>query len=325
MVGVYLLKPKDGMIYKYLNHDNSVGVLLYKRLRKKKYYGIFKRIIEQSHILPWLGKHIVRGECIRPVGSYRSPWVNGFTLAKIPYPKLTVAQLIQLSCAISVFIGNLTKYLKRRSLTGDWALHNVMYDGRQLINIDLEGFFTYSSVGPALPWNPTENTPGFIMRALRSLQRRLVAKLVHRPVSSLEYLTIIHCPPGYPIICPGKLWDTTPLVSGIITSELYLTPPTTIARNLRYYCYLGCHGGNLRCLLTTSPLPPSNNQDNWHHWFSFYAAVPQRSELRYYFTVVSNPTRIKLSDNNTPGGLVVGHFHPPSTKVIPENKIVITQ
>jgi hypothetical protein len=37
---------------------------------------------------------------------------------------------------------------KHGSLIGDWALHNIIYDleSKKLLNIDLEGFYTYPKV-----------------------------------------------------------------------------------------------------------------------------------------------------------------------------------
>ena len=322
MVGVYLLKRKEGYLEKYLNRNHPVGQQLYRRLKgKKQHRASFQRIITESWKLPVIGKHIVRGQVLSRLGGYRSPFIAGFTLASIPYQQTGIRNLLVLLHSLTELRYNIQRYRRDHTLTGDWASHNLVFNGSRIINVDLEGFYTYSQLGLSLSWEIQENKPHFVLGNLRRIQRMVINCLLKLPDTPIDGLWIVHRPPSYPLICPGYL-DFTAEKEGF--TYLSLQGPESQVRPIDYYCYLSCNHGGPRCLVTTQPIPPTFSDHSWVLWFSFKGHQPKDTPLHYYLTTQDRPLRTKPSAGGKEG-LTIGHFPVALTEVDSKNKIVITQ
>lgn len=313
MVGVYQIKRNNNWLYKYLNLDNEIGYRLSKRLRKRKWNQIFRKIIESSRELPWIGTHIATGQCLNKIGSYRSPFIIGFHLESIPWNQLNITELVSLSCAIDHFIFNLRNYTQKYSLTGDWALHNIMFDGKRIINVDLEGFFTYSQIGLSLDWEVKENSPSYLIKHLRGIQPKIFQN--YKPSRCYQYITIIHQSNGFALFCPGRLEFQFPLeISGKII-HLDLLPPHNDIPNkqtqpkVTYYCYISCKGGNPHSLITTKQVRTNNSNKHWKQWFTFMGIIPNHHTQQMYLDIKANPTRTVLSSSKEPVGLPVSYYN----------------
>jgi len=231
MVGVYHITISHNKVYKYLKRDNEVGDKLYNRLKKSKHVSSFKYLIEKLYLNVIIGKHIVSGICLGVRGDYVSPLIHGITLAengKIDI--LDSTHLVELIISIGLLTKSLTQYYKIKGyIIGDWTLHNIIFSIKTgtLINIDLEGFYTYSPYGLELSWNSGENNYSVIKQRLGSLQKRLIKKIYvrytslsqpptpsrPRPISitpspSLSnpiIITVINIPDGYQISVPFRI------------------------------------------------------------------------------------------------------------------------
>ena len=100
----------------------------------------------------WLRNHTVTASRIRTTGGYTSEFVEGINLAQLTEQTLSGACLAQhvqdgLLQGIQQLLEDLTGYSQEHGhLIGDWALQNLIYspDRQAVINVDAEGFFTYS-------------------------------------------------------------------------------------------------------------------------------------------------------------------------------------
>lgn len=172
MVGVYSIVIKNNVVFKTLNKNNSneVAQKLLKLLKHKKKLKIYQRIIENAYLRPIIGIHIVNGKIISGV-NYISPYINGLLLSdKESLINLHVQQKLNLIDSIKILINNIKSIsINREYIDGDWTLHNLIWDYNKIINIDLEGFFTYSKNGPQLSWENYENKVSSIILRLRKI------------------------------------------------------------------------------------------------------------------------------------------------------------
>lgn len=211
MVGVYQIKPHGNYIYKYLKTDNEVGEKLLKRLKKTKQLEIFKYLIENLYLNTLIGNHVVKGTCLANRGDYMSPLIIGPRLSdKHRLMSLSNNTLVELIIAIGILTQSLTQYyVDKGYIIGDWTLHNIIFNLKtgQLVNIDLEGFYTYSPLGLDLSWNSGENKYTTIKRTLTRLQKRLVTRLYQRlkekpPSTSTKEITLVNIPNAYQLSFP---------------------------------------------------------------------------------------------------------------------------
>ena len=185
MVGVYYLKFTQTHVFKHLQCNHPVGKQLCRDLKRPGKLKRFRHVIEHSSQKQNLGKHIVSGRNLTYPGDYSSPIILGMTLSQLSKvsnitwnamdpSQIKRHQLItaigQLQTAIRKTIQN-PDLSKKKFITGDWALHNLVYDEKNnnIVNVDLEGFYTYSRDGPPLSWNPKENHVPSILKNLRHL------------------------------------------------------------------------------------------------------------------------------------------------------------
>lgn len=183
MVGVYKIIYKKKNVYKYLQYDNEVGIKLIKRLKNKQELLFFNEIIKNIHNEPFIGKFIVKGQPIGKPGDYTSPIIDGILLSKIFHNQtyLNFSTTIQLIYAIDLLLSNLQFYFNKYNfLIGDWVLHNLIWNisTNYIINIDLEGFYTYSNRGLDLSWQSNENNINKVKQSLNNLKYKLFTYLI---------------------------------------------------------------------------------------------------------------------------------------------------
>jgi hypothetical protein len=189
MVGVYRIVRRADVVYKYLHIPNPVAQSLYRHLSKKYYLERFCHIIQSASKQKKLGKHIVEGFLLPGIGNYGSPWIPGLTLQEIKdissiqeWRALdpTGSRRRGLLRAIHQLQMSIKQAHRENGfIRGDWALHNIVYqeDKGRVVNVDLEGFFTYSPDGPSLDWNPKEHHVPTILKTLRNLRQQLQCSL----------------------------------------------------------------------------------------------------------------------------------------------------
>ena len=162
MPGVFNIKIENDIVYKELNTNNSIARKIKNKLSNnedelKKY----KKHLD-SYKLPIIGKFIQPPLSVADDGSYTMKFIPGINLMDIldknnhlcknvskwkskeikPDYNTTINILKQISV-----LENALNLCENLSLRGDWFLHNLIYSEQDNIiyNIDLEGFYTYSS------------------------------------------------------------------------------------------------------------------------------------------------------------------------------------
>jgi|TARA_B110000211_G_C14021051_1_gene527700 hypothetical protein len=101
-----------------------------------------------------ISNHVAKGFGIENNGSYKSKYIHGYRLDLLAsvmkeYPSLHLPSNIERG-DIKIQCERLILALKEEDsageLTGDWALHNLIYSPTEncIFNIDLEGFITYN-------------------------------------------------------------------------------------------------------------------------------------------------------------------------------------
>jgi len=132
--------------------DNQYSARFIKALRPAEAFGRYKGILTGLKDDAWLHDHCVAVSQIRRDGGYDCESVDGFNLAVIREQILiseilTRSQRDELVRAIRQLLQDLNGYHgEHHKLTGDWRLHNLVFspERRAIINVDAEGFFTYS-------------------------------------------------------------------------------------------------------------------------------------------------------------------------------------
>jgi len=228
MVGVYQIKSHGNYIYKYLKRDNEVGEKLLKRLKNPKQLDIFKYLIENLYRNSLFGKHVVKGHCLTNRGDYMSPLIIGPCLADNQrLASLPNNTLVEILVAIGILTKSLTSYyFKKGYIIGDWTLHNIIFNLKtgQLLNIDLEGFYTYSPVGLDLSWNSGENKYSTIKKKLTRLQKRLITIIYQKSrdrnlnsqnsqnSQTSNLLTLVNIPDTYQLTLPFLITSNYPQI-----------------------------------------------------------------------------------------------------------------
>ena len=127
----------ENIVYKKINENIINSIKDYKNL----IYGIKQN--------PVLCEYIYKPDTIyiESDGSYYSSYIkNGVRLYDInSNSEIDNTVLENLKKSIQTMQNNLNNYVKTNKLSGDWALHNLIYcfDTNKIYNVDLEGFYTY--------------------------------------------------------------------------------------------------------------------------------------------------------------------------------------
>ena len=144
--------PCGGIFTIYIDIINSI---IYKKINNPNWYriqtkiNIYKNILNNLHKIPILGKYILEPDKIKIEndGSYYSKFIsNGIRLYDIKKnTKIDSVVLEYITEKVLELKKDLNEYVIKNKLSGDWALHNLMYciDRKKIYNVDLEGFYTY--------------------------------------------------------------------------------------------------------------------------------------------------------------------------------------
>jgi hypothetical protein len=134
----------------YILYINETENIIYKKIRRKiKDVYNFKKIIYNLKNNQILSEYIFEPEKIYIENdcSYYSMFIaNGIRLYDIAIGDIIdFTTLIKLKECILNLKNILNDYVKTNKLSGDWALHNLIYclDTNKIYNVDLEGFYTY--------------------------------------------------------------------------------------------------------------------------------------------------------------------------------------
>ena len=129
--------------------DVGISVKIKDPSNFKKYHSTLSNL----NNLPFLDKHICKLIKIYKSGSYTCEYIQGynlFLLLKIiesNKSKIDSRLKLKITGSINELIISLKKYKKEYGyITGDWSLHDLVYSTKEnrIINVDLEGFYTYN-------------------------------------------------------------------------------------------------------------------------------------------------------------------------------------
>lgn len=123
--------------------------------------SFFSQVLEGNGLGEDLQLHVVRGFDLEGDGSYKSEFIHGFRLDLLHIHELSKEQSHSILEAIEVFIHRIIDQDSKGNLTGDWALHNLVYSLKygRIVNIDLEGFLFYN---PLPEWANLNHILGWI-------------------------------------------------------------------------------------------------------------------------------------------------------------------
>ena len=217
MVGVYNIIVRNNTVFKYLNKETEVGSKLSNKLKNQRENMIFKAIIENSYKYDIIGPHIVKGYIIGNKFNYKSPLIKGPRLDNLPQLfKLSYIHQIFVLYAIGELLTSLTEFkIANRYISGDWMPHNIIWNVStyKLVNVDLEGFYTYSPNGLDLSWEGNECNILHIKRRLSKIMRLLCLNIYNNICintrTNVKYITTLNIPYCYQLWFPFSILDLT--------------------------------------------------------------------------------------------------------------------
>ena len=141
---VFINEDKN-IIHKVNKHTN-LGNTLITQLNNPTNYTLYKTIIENINVLPYIGKHIIKGYDVKQDGSYKSPYIEGYRLDQLK--DINIKYLERIKKQTKILLENINKYNEENILGGDWNLQNLLYSIKDdiIYNVDLEGFFSYQTL-----------------------------------------------------------------------------------------------------------------------------------------------------------------------------------
>jgi hypothetical protein len=111
----------------------------------------YKKIIKIAHKYEW--NHTIPAFDIESNGNYKSVYIAGPRLDKVGGYLNKIKNknyAIKMASQIKKAVMKLKKSINLHSdkITGDWALHNLIYSVKydKVFNVDIEGFFTYQKL-----------------------------------------------------------------------------------------------------------------------------------------------------------------------------------
>ncbi|MCM3574706.1 hypothetical protein M3172_16030 [Mesobacillus subterraneus] len=140
-------------VVKVIKKDNTNSYSFYKKMKSKKYFMDYLQVIENACNIPIIGEHATKVVKVFRNGGYIAPYIHGENLQVIKLKLISGEFFLEpkewgsFFNAIDTLYVNLERYHnKYNNITGDWMLYNLMYDlkSKSIINIDLEGFYTWS-------------------------------------------------------------------------------------------------------------------------------------------------------------------------------------
>lgn len=159
----FFISEDESVIYK---KNNQSSKRLNDIFRDNSNRDFFLRIMNGIGLPVPLRPHIVNGFELEDDGSYKSPFLHGYRLDLIDSYELSDEEFKTIIAESERLLDNLHLASANDELTGDWALHNLIFSlsSKRIMNVDLEGFFTYN---PLPVWADIE----IITRWIRSIQR----------------------------------------------------------------------------------------------------------------------------------------------------------
>ena len=144
----FFISSDESVLYKKNNFNNpKILEIVSGNGKKERYCGIL-----DGRLIPnILRKHVCRGYDLEEDGSYKSEFIHGVRLDLIHSKAINDDIKSKIIVQREELLSNLKYIASQNQLTGDWALHNLIYSYRYdcIINIDLEGFVSYD---PLPPW-----------------------------------------------------------------------------------------------------------------------------------------------------------------------------
>lgn len=141
----FFISADESVIYKKNNHSNPS---IKEFLRDEGKRSFFSQLLSGNALGESLQLHVVKGFDLEADGSYKSEFIHGFRLDLLHTYDLSQEQVNSILLACELFIDRITDSDSQGNLTGDWALHNLVYSLKyeRIVNIDLEGFLFYDPI-----------------------------------------------------------------------------------------------------------------------------------------------------------------------------------
>ena len=130
------------IIYKIIN-NTKLGIKLKNSINNDKEFNIYKDILLNSYKKSY--NHTIPVFDIERNGSYKSKYINGYRIDKLN-KNINKKLLKKIIKQINILKKDL--HNNEKILSGDWALHNLIYsiEDDKIYNIDIEGFYTYQKI-----------------------------------------------------------------------------------------------------------------------------------------------------------------------------------
>jgi len=141
----------NNIVYKKIiqETDNKIAKTFREAIKLK--FTNYKKIMEIAHKYEW--NHTIPAFDIESNGNYKSVYIAGPRLDKVGSYLNKIKNknyAIKMASQIKKAVMKLKKSINLHSdkITGDWALHNLIYSVKydKVINVDIEGFFSYQKL-----------------------------------------------------------------------------------------------------------------------------------------------------------------------------------
>lgn len=141
----FYISSDEGIIFKKNNQTNPEIMLAMMSEAKARF---FSDLIKGINFKEPLSEHISKGFDLEPDGSYKSEFLHGYRLDLLDTYNLDSRERSDISEKCEELLTNLISAANDGKLTGDWALHNLIYSlkYKRIVNVDLEGFLFYDPI-----------------------------------------------------------------------------------------------------------------------------------------------------------------------------------
>lgn len=138
----FFIATDETVIYKKNNLSNPH---LLDLINTEKKIEKFSGILDGTALPVELQDHVCRGYDLEIDGSYKSEFLHGYRLDLLETYSIDANTFSLILSECHVLLGNIISTNSNKTLTGDWALHNLVYSlkYKRVINVDLEGFLFY--------------------------------------------------------------------------------------------------------------------------------------------------------------------------------------
>lgn len=141
----------NNIVYKKIIQEPANQIARIFRNEIKLDFINYKKIIKLAHKYEW--NHTIPAFDIESNGNYKSVYIAGPRLDKVGSYLNKIKNknyAIKMASKIKKAVMKLKKSINLHSdkITGDWALHNLIYSVKydKVFNIDIEGFFSYQKL-----------------------------------------------------------------------------------------------------------------------------------------------------------------------------------